>query len=321
MVAISAGYAHTAAVRSDGTVWTWGDNGNGQLGDGTMTDRLTPVQVVGLTDIVAVSAGWDFTLALRRDGTVWAWGSNMDGELGDGAGRYSPMPAVVPSIHPVGPSRARASASGTKLTVGPVVVTARFPDCIYVEDGDRTGGIRVAPAPLNVSPGQTVRVTGTAAVIGGEKTLSLLSAQASPDLVSVSALAIGNESLGGGDLLFDPVTGAGQEGVFGWRTTGGSGCAWAKSTGLNNVGLLVRIWGRVIDVEQTSGGAPPAWFEMSDGSRNKVRVTVPVGVDVPEEGGFVSVTGISSCERVDTCLVRLLRARQQSDITILQESP
>lgn len=70
----------------DGTVWTWGSNSQGQLGDGTygFTPRTTPAQVSGLTNVVAVAAGTDFTLALRSDGSVWAWGNNASGQLGDG---------------------------------------------------------------------------------------------------------------------------------------------------------------------------------------------------------------------------------------------
>lgn len=54
----------------------------GQLGDGGLIDRSTPVQVAGVSNAVAVSAGSDFALALKSDGTVWGWGYNVDGELG-----------------------------------------------------------------------------------------------------------------------------------------------------------------------------------------------------------------------------------------------
>jgi len=83
-IAVAAGSSHTVALRRDGTVWAWGQNEQGQLGDGTTRDRSTPVQVQGLTNAIAVAAGWDHTVALRRDGTVWAWGRNGEGQLGDG---------------------------------------------------------------------------------------------------------------------------------------------------------------------------------------------------------------------------------------------
>jgi len=75
---------HSLAVAADGSVWAWGRNYYGQLGDGTTTDRLTPVQVPGLAGMVAVAAGPNFSLALKADGTVWAWGRNNGGQLGDG---------------------------------------------------------------------------------------------------------------------------------------------------------------------------------------------------------------------------------------------
>jgi alpha-tubulin suppressor-like RCC1 family protein len=79
VVAIAAGgrdsVGHTVALKSDGTVWVWGWNNNGQLGDGTTINRPTPIQVPGLSGIIAISAGaWD-TLALKNNGTVWRWGN------------------------------------------------------------------------------------------------------------------------------------------------------------------------------------------------------------------------------------------------------
>jgi alpha-tubulin suppressor-like RCC1 family protein len=84
VVQVAAGFSHGLAVISDGTVRAWGDNTYGQLGDGTQTERSTPVQVTGLTGVIQVAAGAGFSLALRSDGTVWAWGTNDAGQLGNG---------------------------------------------------------------------------------------------------------------------------------------------------------------------------------------------------------------------------------------------
>ena len=81
---IAGGFYHTVAMKSDGSVWTWGVNGYGQLGDGTTTQRTAPVQVSGLTGVTAIASGREFTMALKSDGTVWTWGRNDDGQLGDG---------------------------------------------------------------------------------------------------------------------------------------------------------------------------------------------------------------------------------------------
>jgi len=82
-VQTSAGYLHSAAVMSDGTVRTWGWNGYGQLGNGSRVDSAQLVNP-GLTGVVSVSAGLLHTLALKSDGTVWAWGWNGTSTLGDG---------------------------------------------------------------------------------------------------------------------------------------------------------------------------------------------------------------------------------------------
>jgi len=101
VVAAAAGYGHAAVLCGDGTVWTWGGNYFGQLGDGTTAGRTTPAQVPGLTDVAAASAGYSHTVALRRDGTVWAWGWNSDGQVGDGTTANRSTPVQVPGLSDV----------------------------------------------------------------------------------------------------------------------------------------------------------------------------------------------------------------------------
>jgi YD repeat-containing protein len=82
---IAGGREHTIALKNDGTVWTWGYNGSGQLGDGTALDnsasRSAPIQVSGLSGVVAIAAGENYTIALKNDGTVWTWGATPGGSL------------------------------------------------------------------------------------------------------------------------------------------------------------------------------------------------------------------------------------------------
>lgn len=85
MSSVSAGSYHTVSVKQDGTVWSWGYNANGRLGNGNTTQQPAPVQVNGLTNVAEVIAGDSHTLALKHDGTVWAWGYNFFGQLGAGA--------------------------------------------------------------------------------------------------------------------------------------------------------------------------------------------------------------------------------------------
>jgi len=100
---VVAGNFHTVALKSDGTVWAWGSNSNGQLGDGTTTDSATPVQVSGLPAMkaIAIAAGSVHTVALMEDGTVRAWGSNSNGQLGDGTTIDSPTPVQVSGLSDV----------------------------------------------------------------------------------------------------------------------------------------------------------------------------------------------------------------------------
>jgi alpha-tubulin suppressor-like RCC1 family protein len=83
---VSSGFCHTIAVKTDGTVWTWGGNGYGELGDGTTTSRSSPGTVAGGgTNWNSVSAGMCHSAAIKTDGIVWTWGANAgNGRLGDG---------------------------------------------------------------------------------------------------------------------------------------------------------------------------------------------------------------------------------------------
>jgi alpha-tubulin suppressor-like RCC1 family protein len=88
------------AVKSDGTVWAWGDNSLGQFGNGTTSSGYTPpAQVLVPSGITQVSAGGDSSLALRSDGTVWAWGQNTWGQLGDGTTVNELIPEQVPGLN------------------------------------------------------------------------------------------------------------------------------------------------------------------------------------------------------------------------------
>lgn len=81
---LSAGEQFSMAIKNNGTLWAWGDNGNAQFGDGTFTSSTTPKRVGALTIWKTVDTGWRHTVALRTDNTLWAWGSNTAGQLGSG---------------------------------------------------------------------------------------------------------------------------------------------------------------------------------------------------------------------------------------------
>ncbi|KRB76431.1 hypothetical protein ASE01_15825 [Nocardioides sp. Root190] len=95
VVMVSTGHYHSLALRADGSVWTWGYNHVGQLGDGTTTNRNRPVLVSGTRTYSWVAAGRDMSYAVATDGSVWAWGLNGDGQLGDGTTTNRAVPVQV----------------------------------------------------------------------------------------------------------------------------------------------------------------------------------------------------------------------------------
>ena len=98
--AVSAGDVFTLALGPDGSVWAWGDNASGQLGDGTTTQRSSPVRVLTPAGIQAVDAGSMHALAVGGDGSVWAWGSNSYGQLGPAAsGARVTVPVRVEGLY------------------------------------------------------------------------------------------------------------------------------------------------------------------------------------------------------------------------------
>jgi alpha-tubulin suppressor-like RCC1 family protein len=94
-VGTEPGGQFTMARRSDGTLWAWGDNTSGQLGDGSYAQRSAPAMVGTAVNWVAQASGWNHALALRGDGTLWAWGDNTSGVLGDGTTHSSSTPEQI----------------------------------------------------------------------------------------------------------------------------------------------------------------------------------------------------------------------------------
>ena len=95
---VSAAGTHTTSIKTDGTLWTWGNNNLGQLGNNSLTHRSSPVQTVaGGTNWKLVAAGENTAAAIKTDGTLWLWGSNGFGPVGDNtvADRSSPVQTVA----------------------------------------------------------------------------------------------------------------------------------------------------------------------------------------------------------------------------------
>ncbi len=100
VVAVVRGYDHSMALDAQGNVWTFGDNGDGQLGLGDEQSRDVPTQLPSLTHIVQIAAGSKSSYALDEQGNVWAWGRNRYGNLGQGTEDTNPhnAPAQITSL-------------------------------------------------------------------------------------------------------------------------------------------------------------------------------------------------------------------------------
>jgi alpha-tubulin suppressor-like RCC1 family protein len=164
VVAIAAGSSHSVALTDDGSVWTWGHNGSGELGNGTTKDSPVPQKVTKVQDVRGIAAGDGFTLVLLADGSVYAWGNNKSGQLGDG---NAPQDSSTPSpVHGLG------SGSGViEVLAGSSFGIVRKADGSILEWGngtsgqlgDGTTGKQSAPSPVaGFGPG-----SGVVAVAGG----------------------------------------------------------------------------------------------------------------------------------------------------------
>lgn len=158
VVAVAAGTTHSVALKADGTVWSWGGNAFGQLGDGTREARLTPVQVrqnaggAPLRDVVAVSAGQSFSVVLRADGRVLAWGSNAAGQLGDGTREHRATPMPVMSAEGNGPLTAVKAVSAGRQHVAALLENGTVVAWGLNSDGQLGNGtLATALTPVPVS--------------------------------------------------------------------------------------------------------------------------------------------------------------------------
>ena len=172
------GNGFSCATLTDGTVQCWGLNGNGQLGDGTTTDRSTPVQVSGITTAAQISLGYTHSCAILQDGTIECWGQNFYGQLGDGTNSDSATPVQVsgittagtltspppPNPPPPNPPPLSESANRLKLTKDEIVGIAvgSFAFVILVFLCARRNAIRRAARVQRIIVSQQIKQVGGA---------------------------------------------------------------------------------------------------------------------------------------------------------------
>jgi alpha-tubulin suppressor-like RCC1 family protein len=160
VVSIGSGAYHSLAVKSDGTVWTWGHNNDGQLGDGVITDSSTPVQVIGLNSMVAVAGGENHSLALKSDGTVWVWGYNIRGQLGTNTISDSYTPIQIGNLNGIIAIAANSATSVALKSDGTVWV---WGSNFYGQLGNGTSGFD----SYSSTPVQVNNLAGITAVAAG----------------------------------------------------------------------------------------------------------------------------------------------------------
>lgn len=169
---MSAGTSHSIAIRSDGSLWAWGYNANGELGDGTTVDQHAPKQITSLSGMNAVEAGGDHSLGLKSDGTVWSWGFNVFGQVGDGTTTNRLVPAQI-----VGLASIIAISAGTYHSLA-----LKSDGTVWAwgynssgQLGDGTLLQRTAPAQVRSADGLGFLTGITAIAAGGTHSLALKS--------------------------------------------------------------------------------------------------------------------------------------------------
>lgn len=163
---VSAGGAHSCAVVA-GAVRCWGINAFGQLGDGTTTQRNSPVAVPGPVSIAAVSAGDRHTCALATGGQVYCWGNNGDGQLGDGTTVSRLSPVQVAGLPPATEISAGGSHTCALVRSGRVLC---WGDNTYLQLGDGTATQRSFPTTV-------LGVTGASGLVTGENHTCVLAGE------------------------------------------------------------------------------------------------------------------------------------------------
>ena len=228
---VAAGWGHTVALKSDGTVVAWGDGTLGRLGNGSSLGQKSPVSVTDLTGVVALAAGENHTVAVKSDGSVMAWGYNSNGQLGDGSTITRRIPVTVSGLTGV---IAVAAGNSHTLALKADGTVVSWGWNAFGQLGDGTSTDRLSPAAV---PG----LNGIVAISAGAYYSVALKADGS--LMAWGSNSGGELGDGAGTNLLRPVAFPGLTGVVSIATgymymvalkTDGTLLAW----GYNSSGLL-----------------------------------------------------------------------------------
>lgn len=151
-IAVAGGGFHSLGLKGDGSVWAWGSNVSGQLGDFTLTQRSHPAQVASAnpgSGNIAIAAGGAHSMALNRDGSVWTWGDNSHGQLGTGAMTGSSFPVNVLGAGPGSGAIAISAGNAHSLVLDQNGSIRAFGANVVGELG--SGNAQDSPAPVQPS--------------------------------------------------------------------------------------------------------------------------------------------------------------------------
>jgi hypothetical protein len=198
--------------------------------------------------------------------------------------------------------KAKESPDGTVVYIGKAAVTASFSSFFYIESDNRSSGIRVEGSAEGISSGTRANITGTMATnMAGERYVAASDVAQTPppdDKSGVLPVAMVVDATGGGDWRYRageiwPETLSGQKGIEGGR-------------GINTIGILVRVSGRITGYEDAES---PSWFIIDDGSREKVKCIIPSGISFDKSWSYATVTGVCSTEMTEGKMKRVILIR------------
>ena len=154
---VAAGWWHNLAAKTDGTVWAWGRNQFGQLGNGTTNQSNVPVQVSNLGGVIGVAGGSYHSVALKSDGTVWTWGFNGSGQLGNGTTANSSTPVRAGTL-----TGMTSVAAGCNFTVA-----LRSDGTVWDWGQNSNGQLGNGTTTNSSTPVQVSNLTGVTAISAG----------------------------------------------------------------------------------------------------------------------------------------------------------
>lgn len=265
--AIATGYEHTCALTSAGAVLCWGNNTDGELGNGTTTASTTPLPVAGLSSgVAAISAGWYHSCALTNAGAVWCWGQNNAGQLGNG------------------------STSGA---ITPVLVTGLSSGVIAISAGENHSCAVTSTGALQCWGDNTY----------GELGNGTTTSATTP--VAVPGLSSGVTAVSAGAIHTCALTSAGAVLCWGYNSDGELGNDSTKEStvpvpvaGLAS-GVVVIAAGYYHSCAVTSAGAAICWGDNADGELGNSTTTsssIPVPVTALSSGAIaIAAGGYDSC--------------------------